>query len=50
MMAASPVIRSHIGGLISIPDLGIRAVQIIIPHILYQAAAPLFTDEFNIDR
>ena len=50
VMAASPVIRTHICSFISVSDLGIGAVQLVIAHVLLQAQAAFFTDQLNIDR
>ena len=50
MMAASPVIGADVRRLIGISDFCTASVAFIEAHVLDQAAASLFTLEFNCDR
>lgn len=49
VVAASPVIRAYVCGFVGVPDLSVGAVQIIVAHILNQAAAAFFSDELDVD-
>lgn len=49
VVAASPVIRTYVCGFVGVPDLSVGAIQIIVAHILNQAAAAFFSDELDVD-